>query len=81
MILRTSKGNEYDCRLCYAPTYDDGLMIEIRDNRTFSEIAPEFENLDYVEINELKPTRYDAYRKLHLMSRTDDIVQLKLYRG
>lgn len=81
MILRTSKGNEYEAVLCYAPTYDDGLMVEIRDSRLLSEIAPEFEGLDWVEINELKPTKYWNYPVLKLMSQAGDTVQLKLYRG
>lgn len=81
MILTTSKSNQYDGIMAYAPTYDDGLMIEIRDTRPFSEIAPEFENLDWVEIVALQPTRYNAYRVLKLMSRTGDTVQMKLYRG
>lgn len=80
MILRTSKGNEYECVLCYAPTYDEALMVEIRDTRLLSEIAPEFEGLDWVEINELKPTKYWGYKVLNLMSRANDVVQMKLYK-
>ena len=64
MKLKTSKGNEYEAILCYAPTYDDGCMIEVRDSRLLSEIAPEFEGLDWVEINELKPTKYYNYKEL-----------------
>lgn len=81
MQIITSKGNEYDGVMAYAPTYDDALMVEIRDVRPFSEIAPEFEGLDWVETTELKPTKYYNYRILKLMSRTEDVVQLKLYRG
>lgn len=80
MILKTSKGNEYEAVLCYAPTYDDALMVEIKDERKLSEIAPEFEGLDWVIINELKPTRYYGYKVLNLMSRNKDTVQMKLYK-
>lgn len=80
MILKTSKEHEYECRLCYAPTYDDALMVEIHDTRLLSEIAPEFEGLDWVEINDLKPTKYWNYKFLKLMSRTDEAVQMKLYK-
>lgn len=80
MQLKTSKGNEYEAVLCYAPTYDDGCMIEIRDSRLLSEIAPEFEGLDWVEINELKPTKYYNYKELKLLSKAEDVVQIKLYK-
>lgn len=80
MILKTSKGNEYECVLCYAPTYDEALMVEIRDTRLLSEIAPEFEGLDWVEINDLKTTKYWNYPVLKLLSRTNDVVQMKLYK-
>lgn len=80
MLLKTSKGNEYEAVLCYAPTYDDGCMIEIRDSRLLSEIAPEFEGLAWVEISELKPTKYYNYKRLNLLSRTENVVQIKLYK-
>ena len=80
MLLKTSKGHEYECVLCYAPTYDEALMVEIRDARLLSEIAPEFEGLEWVEINELKPTKYWNYKVLNLMSRANDVVQMKLYK-
>lgn len=80
MTITTSKGNEYEAVLAYAPTYDGALMLHIHDERVLSEIAKEFEGVQWVKTDGFDPTIYRGYGILNLINRTGDAVQLKLYK-
>lgn len=49
MTLKTSKGNTYEIQWADVASKSGNLFVQMEDNRKLSEIAAEFEELDWLK--------------------------------
>ena len=69
--LKTSQQKTYNVRFASASDYDGRCVIYMDSTRLFSELAPEFENLEWLDYeNEAEGASYhwEGFNKLILLS-------------
>ena len=83
MKLIGKDGKEYEVQYAYAPTMSGRCVIQLQDNRSFAEIAEEFEGVENFHLYNPGAGEFDytGYTEITYMNRNATGVNIQLVKG
>lgn len=83
MKLTGKDGKEYDVEYAYAPTMNGRCVIQLQDDRSFAEIANEFDGVENFHLTnpDTGDMDFTGYTEITYMNRNATGVNIQLVKG